>query len=216
MLFDSNNWFPWDLWHLSVTFLINSNFNLTLTQSIWEMRCLSEKNSKRSQQTHCSKQTNKQGSWTQLFTIFSILIHHVFFFLQLWITFCSATQPIPKKLIKLWMTFAQRSQSRKSLGRATPSPPHVVPGPPLPRRGEIWRWITLTFLTTWPAGWTKVDRGEGTILTNKLLTPRFAPVALSSEVNFEGCGTQKTLWTHLEGSLKTLHGSWKALEVLLM
>ena len=141
------------LWHLSVTFLINSNFNLTLTQSIWEMRCLSEKNSKRSQQTHCSKQTNKQGSWTQLFTIFSILIHHVFFFLQLWITFCSATQPIPKKLIKLWMTFAQRSQSRKSLGRATASPPHVVPGPPLPRRGEIWRWITLTFLTTWPAGW---------------------------------------------------------------
>ena len=33
------------------------------------------------------------------------------------------------------------------------------------------------------AGWAKVDRREGTFLTGKLLTPKFAPTALSSEEN---------------------------------
>ena len=31
------------------------------------------------------------------------------------------------------------------------------------------------------AGWAKVDRWEGTVLMGTLLTPRFAPTALSSE-----------------------------------
>ena len=41
--------------------------------------------------------------------------------------------------------------------------------------------ITMAKATTTKAGWALVDRWDDTLLTGKLLTPRFAPAALSSE-----------------------------------
>ena len=182
----------------------------------WGVCRMSEKmtNSKLSQQTHfaANKQTNKQrqGSWTQFF--FSPLSDstHVLFFFKLWIPFFPQRSKSHNKLIKLWMIFAQLSQSRKSLGRATRSPPHV--GPPPPRRGETWRWIILM---------SHAQAGRGGSLgvyDSYLLNFSCLGSHLQRSAGRWALKALEYSWGHLktsiamEGSCKALHGSLKDLQ----